>query len=119
MPQRNKNVGDTISDVRVTSSPATSKIEIFLNMLAVLCVLTLASPALAGTVTITSPTNGATVASPVHVHATYSGSASDMKLWLYLEGSTVQSNTNVYDQEDNVAPGAHVHTIQVLASSDC
>src|SRR5438046_603179 len=120
MPQRNKNVGDTISDVRVTSSPATSKIEIFLNMLAVLCVLTLASPALAGTVTITSPTNGATVASPVHVHATYSSSvtASYMKLWLDHKASTVQSNINVFDQQVSLSAGAHVITVQALDSSN-
>ena len=109
---------DTISDVRVTSSPATSKIEIFLNMLAVLCVLTLASPALAGTVTITSPTNGATVASPVHVHATYSGSASYMQLWLDHKASTVQSNTNVFDQQVSLSAGAHVITVQALDSSN-
>src|SRR5437762_13723045 len=101
MPQRNKNVRDTISDVRVTSSPATNKIEIFLNMLAVLCVLTLAPAALAGTVTITSPSNGATVSSPVDVHATYSGSvtASYMKLWLDHKASGREScREGVYQQ---------------------
>src|SRR5216110_1658450 len=110
----------TPEDVRSISSPATNKIEIFLNMLAVLCVLTLAPAALAGTVTITSPSNGATVSSPVDVHATYSGSvtASYMKLWLDHKASTVESNTNVFDQQISLSAGAHVITVQALDSSN-
>src|SRR5436190_1153267 len=105
-------------DIRLISSPATSRIEFFPHMLALICVLTLAPAAVAGTVTITSPTNGATVASPVHVHATYSGSASYMKLWLDHKASTVQSNTNVFDQQISLSAGAHVITVQALDSSN-
>ncbi|PYV85293.1 MAG: hypothetical protein DMG93_01905 [Acidobacteria bacterium] len=105
-------------DIRLISSPATSRIEFFPHMLALICVLTLAPAAVAGTVTITSPTNGATVASPVHVHATYSGSASYMKLWLDHKASTVQSNTNVFDQQISLSSGAHVITVQALDSSN-
>jgi hypothetical protein len=109
-----------ISDVRFNSAPATRKTENFLNMLAVVCVLTLAPAALAGTVTITSPTNGATVSSPIDVHATYSGSgtASYMKLWLDHKASTVQPNTNVFDQQTSLTAGAHVITVQALDSSN-
>src|SRR5437763_4897889 len=105
-------------DIRLISSPATSRIEFFPHMLALICVLTLAPAAVAGTVTITSPTNGATVASPVHVHATYSGSASYMKLWLDHKASTMQSNTNVFDQQVSLSAGAHVITVQALDSSN-
>src|SRR5438552_12794546 len=87
-------------------------------MLALSCVLTLSPLALAGTVTITSPTNGATVGSPVDVHATYSGSASYMKLWLDHKASTVQSNTNVFDQQVSLTAGPHVITVQALDSSN-
>src|SRR5213076_2578514 len=72
------------------------------------------------TVTITSPTNGATVSSPVDVHATYSGSvtASYMKLWLDHKASTVESNTNVFDQQISLSAGAHVITVQALDSAN-
>ena len=111
---------DVISAVRFNSSPASRKTTIFLNILAVVCVLTLAPAALAGTVTITSPTNGATVGPQVDVHATYSSSAtaSYMKLWLDHKASTVQSNTNVFDQQISLTAGAHVITVQALDSSN-
>jgi hypothetical protein len=108
----------TPEDVQLISSPATSRIEILPHMLVLVCVLTLAPAALAGTVTITTPSNGATVASPVDVHATYSGSASYMKLWLDHQSSTVQSNTNVFDQQISLSAGAHVITVQALDSSN-
>src|SRR5206468_3387395 len=88
-------------------------------MLAVLCVLTLAPAALAGTVTITSPSNGATVSSPVDVHATYSGSvtARSEERRLDHKASTVESNTNVFDQQISLSAGAHVITVQALDSA--
>src|ERR1043165_2313828 len=106
-------------DVRFISPPL-GRIEIFLNVLALVCVLTVTPVALAGTVTITSPSNGATVTSPLDVHATYSASAtaSYMKLWLDHKASTVQSNTNVFDQQISLSPGPHVIPVQALDSSN-
>src|SRR5437762_1579281 len=95
-------------DVRLTSSPAASRTEKFPHNLAITYITALTPAALARTVTITTPSNGATVASPVDVHATYSGSASYMKLWLDHQSSTVQSNTNVFDQQISLSAGPHV-----------
>jgi hypothetical protein len=83
-----------------------------------ICVLTLAPAALAGTVTITSPSNGATVASPFDVHATYSASAKYMKLWVDHNPSTVESNTNVFDEQVSLPNGAHVITVQAMDASN-
>jgi hypothetical protein len=107
----------TPTPVRLVSSPATSKIKCLLSAAFLIEVLTAAPAALAGTVTITSPTNGVTVTSPFDVHATYSASAKYMKLWVDHNPSTVESNTNVFDEVVSLSNGAHVITVQAADSS--
>jgi hypothetical protein len=71
------------------------------------------------TVTITTPSDGATVSSPFDVHATYSASvtAKYMKLWVDHTASTVEMNTNVFDEQLSLSPGAHAITVQALDGS--
>ncbi|MDP9159402.1 MAG: hypothetical protein M3O09_04135 [Acidobacteriota bacterium] len=73
-----------------------------------------AEGAFAGSVSIVSPTNGSTVSSPVHVHATYNGTvaASYMKLWVDHIAGTVQTNTSVLDTQVTIASGAHLLEVQ-------
>jgi hypothetical protein len=77
-----------------------------------LWLLLLASTAIAGTVTITSPTNGSSVNSPVHVHATYNATASYMKLWVDHVSTTTQQNTNVFDSFVTLSNGSHLIELQ-------
>ena len=79
-----------------------------------LCILMLGAAAFAGTVTITSPTNGSMTNSSVHVHATYNGTvtATYMKLWIDHVASTVQLSTNVFDTTINLANGTHLLEVQ-------
>ncbi|MDP9159095.1 MAG: hypothetical protein M3O09_02550 [Acidobacteriota bacterium] len=65
-------------------------------------------------VTISSPLNGSTVTSPVHVHATYNGSvtATYMKVWVDHVAGTVQMNTNVFDTSLTLANGGHLIEVQ-------
>ncbi|HJT69519.1 MAG TPA: hypothetical protein VJ731_04930 [Terriglobales bacterium] len=103
------------------SSPISRKVEIVLTaILSLICILAIAPAAFAGTVTITSPTDGATLGAPLDVHATYAASATAkyMKLWVDHNPSTVQSNTNVFDQQLSLSDGAHTITVQALDSSD-
>src|SRR5947209_1657370 len=76
--------------------------------------LAFGSQAFGGTVTITTPTNGSTVTSPVHVHATYDGSvpAAYMKIWVDHVAGTVQHSTNVFDTTLTLANGAHLIEVQ-------
>ena len=78
------------------------------------CFLVFTSGVFAGTVTITTPTNGSTVASPVHVHATYNGSvpATYMKIWVDHVAGTVQHSTNVFDTTVAMANGSHLIEVQ-------
>ena len=80
--------------------------------LVLLWLLLLASTAIAGTVTITSPTNGSSVNSPVHVHATYNATASYMKLWVDHIATTTQQNTNVFDSFVTLSNGSHLIELQ-------
>jgi len=79
---------------------------------------TLIVPAVwAGTVSLTSPTNGSTVASPVHVHATYSGTAKYMKLWVDGISGTVQNSTSTFDTYVSLAAGSHRIVVQAADAS--
>ena len=82
-----------------------------------LCFLSVSSAAFAGTVTITSPANGSSVNSPVHVHATYSATATYMKLWVDHVASTVQQNTNVFDSFVTLSNGSHLIEVQAKDAS--
>ncbi len=79
-----------------------------------ICSLAFGSQAFGGTVTITTPTNGSTVTSPVHVHATYDGSvpAAYMKIWVDHVAGTVQHSTNVFDTTVTLANGPHLIEVQ-------
>ena len=71
-----------------------------------------------GQVTITSPVNNSTVTNPVHVHATYNGSATYMKLWVdHVDQGLIQNNTNVYDASVTLANGAHLLEVQAADST--
>ena len=80
--------------------------------LVLLCLLPLASTAIAGTVTITSPANGSSVNSPVHIHATYNATATYMKLWVDHVATTTQQNTNVFDSFVTLSNGSHLIELQ-------
>src|SRR5947209_20636257 len=76
--------------------------------------LAFGSQAFGGTVTITTPPNGSTVTSPVHVHATYDGSvpAAYMKIWVDHVAGTVQHSTNVFDTTVTLVNGPHLIEVQ-------
>lgn len=63
-------------------------------------------------VTVQSPANNSTVASPVAVQAKYSGTASYMKLWVDHVATALQSNTSTFSYSATLAAGAHVLEIQ-------
>ncbi|HJT69518.1 MAG TPA: Ig-like domain-containing protein [Terriglobales bacterium] len=69
------------------------------------------------TVTITGPSDGATVGSPFDVHATYGATAKFMKLWVDYSPSTTESNTNAFDKQVSLSSGAHRITVQAMDSS--
>ncbi len=75
-------------------------------------VLFLSSLAFAGTVTIVSPANNSTVSSPVQVKATYSGTATYMKLWVDHVAGTVQQNTSTFSTSVALANGTHLIEVQ-------
>src|SRR5437868_8546024 len=85
--------------------------------LLLLWLLCIASMAFAGTVTITSPANGSSVNSPVHVHATYNVTATYMKLWVDHVLTTTQQNTNVFDSFATLSNGSHVIEVQAEDAS--
>lgn len=89
-------------------------------ILTLICVAIMCPAVLAGTVTITSPTSGASISSPLDVHATYSASAAAkyMKLWVDHNPGAVELNTSVFDQQVSLANGAHIITVQALDSSN-
>jgi hypothetical protein len=62
-----------------------------------------------GAVTVTSPTAGSTVSSPVHVVANESSSASATAMKVYLDNVVVYSisNSDTVDTTISAAPGAH------------
>ena len=67
-------------------------------------------------VTITSPANGATVTSPVHVTATASGTSNAITgMTVSLDGTTVYSNSS-NSVDTSVTATAGAHTIQVSAT---
>ena len=85
--------------------------------LLLLWLLCIASMAFAGTVTITSPANGSSVNSPVHVHATYNATATYMKLWVDHVLTTTQQDTNVFDSFATLSNGAHLIEVQAKDAS--
>lgn len=89
-------------------------------LLGLIFVVSLASTAFAGTVTITSPINASMVNASVHIHAIYSGgtgTATYMKLWIDHNPSTVQQNTNVFDTTKSLSNGSHLIEVQALDPS--
>src|SRR5437588_1400172 len=80
--------------------------------LLLLWLLCIASMAFAGTVTITSPANGSSVNSPVHIHATYNATATYMKLWVDHVATTTQQSTNVFDSFVTLSNGSHLIELQ-------
>ena len=92
--------------------------EGFLNKLVRLFTITisLAGVSFAG-VTITSPTNGATVASPVHVVASASSSNPITSMRIYVDNVSVYSNSsNKIDTSISMATGSHVLVVQAWDS---
>jgi acid phosphatase len=72
----------------------------------------------AGVITVTSPTNGATVTVPFDVHFTYSGTDTYTKLW--IDGSPIISehNGSTFDYTvTSLAAGEHVLTLQAHDAS--
>ena len=92
--------------------------EGFLNKLVRLFTITisLAGVSFAG-VTISSPTNGATVASPVHVVASASSSNPITSMRIYVDNVSVYSNSsNRIDTSISMATGSHVLVVQAWDS---
>jgi len=78
--------------------------------------ISLAGVSFAG-VTITSPTNGATVASPVHVVASASSSNPITSMRIYVDNVSVYSNSsNRIDTSISMATGSHVLVVQAWDS---
>ena len=50
--------------------------------------------------------------------AVFSAATGNMKLWLDHTASTVQSNTNIFDQQISLSAGPHIITVQALDSSN-
>jgi hypothetical protein len=67
-------------------------------------------------VVITEPANNANVQSPVHVHGTYSGIASYMKLWVDHVAGTVQQDPHIFDTDASMANGPHLLELQAVDS---
>ena len=88
-----------------------------LSVFALIALLSLSSMAWAGTVTVTTPTNGSTVTSPVHIHATYSGTAKYMKLFLDGASNAVQNSTSTFDVSVAMAAGSHRIVVQAADAS--
>ncbi|HVJ06378.1 MAG TPA: hypothetical protein VM578_11955 [Candidatus Saccharimonadales bacterium] len=65
-----------------------------------------------GVVTVTSPLNNSTVTSPVLVHATYSATATYMKLWVDHVAVIALHTGSVFDYSAALAPGAHLLEVQ-------
>ena len=67
-----------------------------------------------GTVTITSPADGATVASPIHVVANESSSLSATAMKVYLDGTSAYTvnNSDTVDTSVTAASGAHQITVK-------
>jgi hypothetical protein len=79
--------------------------------------VSLSNIAWAQTVSVSTPVTGSTVPNPVHIHATYSGTARYMKLWLNGMPSTTQSNTNTFDVTMTLATGAVRIVVQAADST--
>ena len=69
-----------------------------------------------GSVTITSPTNGATVNSPIHVTASANGAGNAITgMTVYLDGTAVYTNSSS-SVDTSITAAAGSHTIQVTAA---
>jgi hypothetical protein len=69
----------------------------------------------AGAVTITSPADGATVTSPIHVVASESSSLSATAMKVYLDGTGVYTVNNSDTVDTSVTAGSGAHQITVKA----
>ncbi len=74
--------------------------------------------ATAGTITVSSPGKGATVAVPFNVNFTYSGMASYMKLWIDGKAIVAQDGTSTFGYTvSSLASGSHVLALQAHDTS--
>jgi hypothetical protein len=69
----------------------------------------------AGAVTITSPADGATVSSPIHVVANESSSLAATAMKVYLDGTSVYTINNSDTVDTSVAAASGPHQITVKA----
>jgi hypothetical protein len=74
--------------------------------------ITVTSGTTTPSVTVQTPANNSTDTSPVAVHATYSGTASYMKLWIDHVSVAVTDNTSVFTYSATLANGAHLLEMQ-------
>jgi len=70
------------------------------------------SSASTNTVTVVTPTANSTVTSPVAIHATYSGTANYMKLWVDHVAVIALHTGSVFDYSVTLALGAHLLELQ-------
>ncbi len=63
-------------------------------------------------VTVQNPANDGSVTSPVAVHATYSGTASYMKLWVDGVAVTYVDNTSTFSYSATMSAGSHLLDVQ-------
>ncbi len=70
-------------------------------------------------VTVDTPMDGATLSSPVSVHATYNRSASYMKVWIdhVSNTATIVQNTSTFAASFNLSSGSHFLEFQAADAS--
>lgn len=85
--------------------------KVMLPVVAMFLCCSLAVFAASGAVTVESPVANSTVTSPVHVHATYSGTATYMKLWVD-HAAVIAMNGSVFDYSATLAKGTHLLEVQ-------
>lgn len=86
------------------------RILAFLSLVSVL--------AAAGTITVASPANGASVTVPFNVNFTYSGTATYTKLWIDGKAVTTEDNTSSFSHTvTSLATGSHTLALQAHDAS--
>lgn len=85
---------------------------------AILVLILASGTAMAGSITISSPTSGSTVSSSIHVKASASSTSSIQYLNVYVDGNKVaSSSSSSIDKYVSASAGAHRITVQAKDSS--
>jgi hypothetical protein len=88
------------------------------SILTGVAILSACAPAMAGSISYSSPSSGSTVSSPIHVKASASSSYSIRYMNIYLDGNKVASGTSSsIDKYVSSGAGSHRITVQAEDSS--